>query len=57
MRIADVELTGNWEKSLADISRGEQSPETFMKSIEIFIKQVTEEILSLNFLHKSDRTI
>jgi len=49
MRIADVELTGNWEKTLIDISRGEQNPETFMKMIEIFTRQVTEEILSIHF--------
>jgi len=49
MRIADVELTGNWEKSLNDISEGKQSPETFMKAIEAFTHQVTEEILSIDF--------
>ena len=49
MRIADVELTGSWEKSLYDISEGKQSPETFMKAIEVFTRQVTEEILSIDF--------
>jgi len=49
MRIADVELTGNWEKVLADISRGEQNPETFLKAIEIYARQVTDEILSIRY--------
>jgi len=53
MRIADVELTGSWEKALADISRGEQSPETFMKMIEIYASQVTEEILSIHYEPKT----
>ena len=49
MQIADVEMTGNWEKSLLDISRGEYNPQTFLKDIEIHTRQVTEEILSIDF--------
>lgn len=49
MRIADVELTGNWEKTFADIEKNEVSPETFMKAIEIHTRQITEEVLSLKF--------
>jgi len=49
MRIADVELTGNWEKTFAGMERNEVSPETFMKAIEIHARQITEEILSLKF--------
>jgi DNA topoisomerase-3 len=49
MRIADVELTGNWEKTFAGMERNEVSPETFMKAIEIHTRQITEEVLSLTF--------
>ncbi|MDR0700235.1 MAG: hypothetical protein LBG28_13630 [Tannerella sp.] len=48
MKIADVELSGSWEKTLADVSEGKQNAGTFMTMIEIFTRQVTEEILSLN---------
>jgi DNA topoisomerase-3 len=47
-KIADVELSGGWEKSRADVSKGKQNADTFMTMIEIFTRQVTEEILSLN---------
>ncbi|MDR1865549.1 MAG: DNA topoisomerase III [Bacteroidales bacterium] len=57
--VADMEMAGSWEKTLTDISRGEQSAETFIRMIEIFTKQVTNEILSLNltkdFTIKLDR--
>lgn len=49
MRIADVEMTGSWEKTLSDIEKRGASPETFMKAIEIYTRQVTEEVLSLKF--------
>ncbi len=48
LRIADAELTGSWEKSLASIEKGEMKPETFMKAIGIYTKQITEEVLSLD---------
>jgi DNA topoisomerase-3 len=48
MKIADIELSGSWEKTLADVSKGKQNADTFMTMIEIFTRQVTEEILSLN---------
>jgi DNA topoisomerase-3 len=48
MKIADAELSGSWEKTLANIRDGKQNPDTFMTMIEIFTGQVTEEILSLN---------
>ena len=48
LRIADVELTGSWERSLVAIERGEMSPETFMKAIAIFTRQITGEVLSLD---------
>ncbi len=48
MRIADVALTGSWEKSLAAIEKGEMKPDSFMKMITIYAKQITEEVLSLD---------
>ena len=35
MRIANVELTGDWEAALAKIERGEMRAETFREAIEI----------------------
>jgi len=53
MRIADMELTGNWEKTFADIEKNKVSPETFMKAMEIYTRQITEEVLSLKFPQSS----
>ena len=49
MRIADPQLTGDWERSLAMIGRGEMEPDSFLEAIKIYAKQVTREILSLKF--------
>ena len=49
MRVADVELTGSWEKTLMQIERHKLSPETFMRSISVYARQVTEEVLSIRF--------
>jgi DNA topoisomerase-3 len=49
MKVADAEMTGQWEKTLADIEKNTVSPETFMKAIEVYTRQVTEEVLSLKF--------
>lgn len=48
LRIADAELTGSWEKSLAGIERGAMSADTFMKAIDIYTRQITAEVLSLD---------
>jgi len=48
MRISDVETAAGWERMLQDVGRGEQSPETFLKIMEIFTRQATEEILTMN---------
>jgi len=53
MRIADVELTGNWEKTFADMEKNKVSPDTFMKAIEIYTRQITEEVLCLKFPQSS----
>ena len=54
MRIADVAMTGEWEKELARIERGELSAETFSKEIEAYTRQITSELLSCDklFSHK-----
>ena len=48
MRIADAELTGSWEQSLAAIAKGEMNADTFMKAIAVYTRQVTAEVLSLD---------
>lgn len=49
MRVSDPELTGSWEKTLADIEKGDFLPETFMQTIGIYTRQVTNEVLSIKF--------
>ena len=49
MRVADVELTGSWEKTLLQIEQHRLAPETFMRSITVYTRQVTEEVLSIRF--------
>ncbi len=44
-RIANVAMTGVWEKSLANIEKGEMKVANFKKSIELHTKQITTEIL------------
>ena len=50
MRIADVAMTGEWEKELARIERGELSAETFSKEIEAYTREITSELLSCDKL-------
>lgn len=57
MRIADVEMTGNWEKTLSNIEHRAASPETFMTAIGIYTRQVTQEVLSLRFPESLSGTI
>ncbi len=45
-RIANVTMTGVWEKSLADIEKGEMSVIGFQNSIKSHTKQITTEILN-----------
>ena len=46
-RIADVEMTGQWETALAKIESGEMNPDTFRKGIEVDAAQITEELLQV----------
>ena len=50
MRIADVALTGEWEKELARIERGELPADTFRKEIETYTREITSELLSCDKL-------
>lgn len=46
-RISDVEMTGYWEDAFIKIERGEQQAEHFTKGIEVYTRQITEELLNL----------
>ena len=50
MRIADVAMTGEWEKELARIERGELPADTFRKEIEAYTKEIASELLSCDKL-------
>ena len=54
MRIADVQMTGEWEQALAGIERGAADAATFRKGIEEYTTQITSELLSCDklFAHK-----
>ena len=46
-RIADVEMTGQWETALARIETGEMDAATFRRGIEVYTAQITEELLQV----------
>ena len=46
-RIADVEMTGQWESALAKIESGKMNPDTFRKGIEVYAAQITGELLQV----------
>ena len=46
-RIADVEMTGQWETALARIETGGMDAATFRKRIEVYTAQITEELLQV----------
>ena len=50
MRIADVAMTGEWEKNLARIERGELPADTFRREIETYTREITSELLSCDKL-------
>lgn len=47
-RISDVEMTGYWEDAFLKIERGEQQADNFTKGIEVYTRQITEELLNLD---------
>lgn len=55
MRVADVELTGSWEKALLQIEGHTLDTETFMKSIRDYTSKATGEILRLDFLAMQEK--
>lgn len=46
-KISDAEMTGSWEKTLTDIEQGEMNADTFHKGIEVYTKQICQELLSI----------
>lgn len=48
-KISDAEMTGSWEKTLTDIEQGEMNADTFHKGIEVYTKQICQELLSITF--------
>ena len=44
-KIADVGMTGEWEKALNKIAAGEMDAGTFHKGIEVYTSQITAELL------------
>ena len=50
MRIADVAMTGEWEKELARIERGELPADDFRRKIEAYTREITSELLSCDKL-------
>ena len=46
-KIADVQMTGQWETALSKIESGEMNPDTFRKGIEVYAAQIIEELLQV----------
>ena len=55
MDIADVEMTGRWEKELAEIEKGRMPHEAFLRDIESYTRKITTELLACDkiFGHKA----
>ena len=55
MDIADVEMTGRWEKELAEIEKGRTPHEAFLRDIESYTRKITTELLASDkiFGHKT----
>jgi DNA topoisomerase-3 len=47
-KITSPELTGDWEKKLADIEHGKFKRKSFMKEIESFTGEIVEQIAALD---------
>ncbi|MGC3976781.1 MAG: DNA topoisomerase [Paludibacteraceae bacterium] len=59
MHIANVEMTGEWELSLANIESGKMQADIFRKEIEGYTAQITSELLTCDklFTHKETECI
>jgi len=44
-KIANVSMTGEWEKALNKIATGEMNADTFHRGIEVYASQITSELL------------
>lgn len=55
-RIADAEMTGSWELTLAAIEAGQMPPEKFAQGINSYVGTICEELLSLAPKQKSYST-
>ena len=55
MQVANVDLTGSWEKTLLQIEQHTLETSSFMHSIESFTSQVTREVLGLTFAPPKER--
>ncbi|MBS9767090.1 MAG: DNA topoisomerase 3 [Flavobacteriaceae bacterium] len=56
-RIADVSMTGMWEKALAEIEQGEMNAQTFQNGIKIYAEQITNELLQTEIKNLSETAI
>lgn len=56
MLVADVSLTGSWEKALLQIERHTLTTEAFMASITDYTRKATREILNLSLPAATART-
>lgn len=55
-RIANAEMTGSWELTLAAIEAGQMPPEKFAQGINSYVSTICEELLSLAPKQKSYST-
>ena len=55
-RIANAEMTGSWELTLAAIEAGQMPPEKFAQGINSYVGTICEELLSLAPKQKSYQT-
>ncbi|WP_129593946.1 type IA DNA topoisomerase [Seramator thermalis] len=46
-KIADVSMTGEWERALNSIEKGEMDADTFHRGIEVYATQITSELLDI----------
>lgn len=56
MQIANVELTGKWEKAFILVERGEKDVTNFKKGIEDYARKIVAELLNqqVNYTHTDD---
>ena len=57
MQVANVDLTGSWEKTLLQIEQHTLETSSFMHSIESFTSQVTREVLALKFAPRKEHSM